>query len=105
MSVRRSIFAGLFIVLLPLGILAVRTQSQPEGEWRYYGGDKGYTRYSPLDQINKQNVGKLQIVWRRPAIDAQFSEGFPDLSPSPGLQGNADHGRRRVVRAERRRPD
>ena len=87
MSVRRSIFAGPSIVLLTLGILTVRTQSQPEGEWRYYGGDKGYTRYSPLDQINKQNVGTLQIVWRRPAIDAQFSQGFPDLSPSPYFRG------------------
>jgi quinoprotein glucose dehydrogenase len=26
---------------------------------------------------------KLQIVWRRPALDAQFTSGYPDLSPSP----------------------
>src|SRR5512142_1581859 len=34
------------------------------GEWRYYGGDAGSTKYSPLDQINKQNVKDLRIVWR-----------------------------------------
>src|SRR5438132_1940452 len=34
------------------------------GEWRYYGGDAGSTRYSPLDQINKDNVKNLQVVWR-----------------------------------------
>ena len=30
------------------------------GEWRYWGGDEGSTRYSPLDQINAQNVGGLR---------------------------------------------
>ncbi|MGE3956526.1 MAG: pyrroloquinoline quinone-dependent dehydrogenase [Vicinamibacterales bacterium] len=34
------------------------------GEWRYYGGDSASTKYSPLDQINRQNVKDLQIVWR-----------------------------------------
>ena len=32
-------------------------------EWRYYGGDAGSTKYSPLDQINASNVGKLHIAW------------------------------------------
>src|SRR3981189_2606558 len=39
------------------------------GEWRYHGGDLGATKYSPLDQINKDNVSRLKIVWRRPAVD------------------------------------
>ncbi|HEV2985892.1 MAG TPA: pyrroloquinoline quinone-dependent dehydrogenase [Vicinamibacterales bacterium] len=34
------------------------------GEWRYWGGDAGSTKYSPLDQINKDNVRSLRIVWR-----------------------------------------
>src|SRR5690349_2059799 len=34
-----------------------------KGEWRSYGGDSGSTKYSPLDQINKQNVGSLQVAW------------------------------------------
>jgi len=34
------------------------------GEWRTYGGDLGNTRYSPLDQINASNFGKLQVAWR-----------------------------------------
>ena len=34
------------------------------GEWRSYGGDLGHTRYSPLDQINASNFGKLEIAWR-----------------------------------------
>jgi len=34
------------------------------GQWRYYGGDAGSTRYAPLGQINPNNVGSLEIAWR-----------------------------------------
>ncbi len=34
------------------------------GEWRYWGGDAWSTRYSPLDQINPANFGKLAIKWQ-----------------------------------------
>ena len=33
-------------------------------EWRTYGGDLASRRYSPLDQITKENFSKLQIAWR-----------------------------------------
>lgn len=39
------------------------------GQWRSYGGDTGFQRYSPLAQIDKNNVARLQIAWRRPAVD------------------------------------
>ena len=39
-------------------------QGAKNGEWRYYGGDAGSTKYSPLDQINATNVKDLQIIWR-----------------------------------------
>jgi quinoprotein glucose dehydrogenase len=35
-----------------------------KGEWSSYGGDTGNTRYSPLDQINADNFGKLAVAWR-----------------------------------------
>ena len=35
-----------------------------EGEWRFYGGDAGSTKYSALDQINRTNVKDLKIAWR-----------------------------------------
>ena len=34
------------------------------GEWPYYGGDSGNTKYSPLDQINRDNFSDLEIAWR-----------------------------------------
>ena len=33
-------------------------------EWPYYAGNLAAQRYSPLDQINRDNVGKLEIAWR-----------------------------------------
>lgn len=32
-------------------------------EWRFYGGDRGGTRYSPLKQIDRGNVGRLRRAW------------------------------------------
>ena len=32
-------------------------------EWRFYGSDSGGTRFSPLQQINRQNVGALKRAW------------------------------------------
>src|SRR5215207_857933 len=32
-------------------------------EWRFYGGDQGGARYSPLRQIDRRNVGRLQRAW------------------------------------------
>jgi glucose dehydrogenase len=52
------------------------------GDWPYYGGNKGFDRYSPLDQINRRNVKNLQIVWTRPGLDPSLSKEFPDLNPS-----------------------
>ncbi len=38
--------------------------SSDTAEWRNYGRDLGNSRYSPLDLLNRDNVGKVQIAWR-----------------------------------------
>jgi quinoprotein glucose dehydrogenase len=61
-----------FSVLLPLLALALTGatirligQSRPPNrEWVTYAGDLANTHYSPLDQINKDNFGKLEVAWR-----------------------------------------
>ncbi len=35
----------------------------PNVEWRAYGAVEGSTRYSPIDQINRDTVENLQIAW------------------------------------------
>ena len=32
-------------------------------DWRFYGGNAGGTRFSSLQQINRQNVGALKQAW------------------------------------------
>jgi quinoprotein glucose dehydrogenase len=48
------------------GSLPALSPSAPHGrtEWLNNRGDPGSTSYSPLDQINRDNVGVLRIAWR-----------------------------------------
>ena len=34
-----------------------------DDEWAYYGHDAGGMRYSPLKQINRENVANLKVAW------------------------------------------
>ena len=54
------------------------------GEWWTYGGDLASTRYSPLDQINKDNFKNLEVAWR-------FKTDF--LGPRPDSCRGADSPR------------
>jgi glucose dehydrogenase len=56
------------------------------GEWRDYAGDKGFTKYSPLDQINKSNVSGLRVAWRRPAIAEELRAQNPGLTVTNNLR-------------------
>src|ERR1700709_2152877 len=57
--------AGIVPLMLAVAIAlpALAQKGAANGEWRYYGGDAGTTKYSPLDQINAANVKDLKIVW------------------------------------------
>src|SRR5580704_3470950 len=37
--------------------------NEPGGDWPYYGHDAGGMRYSPLKQINRENVANLKVAW------------------------------------------
>ena len=37
--------------------------SVPAEDWPVYGHDEGGTRFSPLNDINRDNVSKLSIAW------------------------------------------
>ena len=37
-------------------------------EWRSYGSDVAGTKYSPLDQINRDTVADLEIAWRQSVL-------------------------------------
>jgi quinoprotein glucose dehydrogenase len=35
----------------------------PESDWPYYGHDAGGMRFSPLTEINRNNLAKLKVAW------------------------------------------
>jgi quinoprotein glucose dehydrogenase len=54
---------GTASLLLSLGLEALAQHGTRDGEWRYWAGDAGSTRYAPLDQINRENVAELEVAW------------------------------------------
>src|SRR5262245_61719462 len=83
LTIKRSVVT----VGLLLSVAALHAQTRTASrEWRYFGGDKAFTRYSPLDQITRDNVKNLRIVWRRPAVSDQLTEAVPDVRVSGYLR-------------------
>src|SRR5215469_2244387 len=64
MSYRFFALAAAIPACFSLPALWAQQGTPATGEWRVNGGDTGSTRYSPLEQINAENVKNLQIVWR-----------------------------------------
>ena len=59
-----------FVALSVLSLAGARSTAQSAGkqaglvEWPVYGGSLASQFYSPLDQIDADNVGQLKIAWR-----------------------------------------
>src|SRR5438105_3474334 len=52
------------VVFLASGARITGQHGTKNGEWRAYAGEPGSTKYSPLDQINRDNAKTLRIAWR-----------------------------------------
>jgi quinoprotein glucose dehydrogenase len=82
-NMRSRVGAACATLGVALAVGAVLTAQAPRpaiaSEWRYFGGDKGFTRYSALDQIDRNNVKNLRIAWRRSAISDKIMKAFPEL--------------------------
>ena len=66
MAGMKSTLACVVLCVVPFVVsfsLAAQTGAK-NGEWRSYAGEPGSTKYSPLDQINKENAKNLRIAWR-----------------------------------------
>ena len=58
-----SIFLTLIIALSLTNVFASSVPMNGTDEWTAYGHDSGGTRYSPLTQINRENVKQLKVAW------------------------------------------
>src|SRR5688500_9982950 len=55
---------ALFVAALVWPIPGKSQNAAPApGEWRAYGASELSTRYSPLDQLNRDTVKNLQVAW------------------------------------------
>ena len=65
----RSVAALALAALVPCAVSAqvpysrIRNADQEPGSWLTYSGSYHAHRYSPLDQINTDNVGRLRVAW------------------------------------------
>ncbi len=64
-----SLLAASLLLLFPL---AHSQDGMTGGEWRYYGGGSGSSKYSNLDQIDRGNFADLELKWRWQSIDGRF---------------------------------
>ena len=55
---------SLAAVLMGTSMLVSGQSGAKNGEWPHWGADLGGSKYSPLDQINRDNVKNLRIAWR-----------------------------------------
>src|SRR5438874_2067871 len=88
---------GRFLCMLVLAVLLAAqwqcTKTKPSPDWPVYGGNSQNTHYSPLTQINKSNVKRLEVAWSY------------DTGETGGLQRPVHCGRppaRNVARVSRR---
>ena len=55
--------------------------SLPDVEWPVYGGDPGASKYSPLDDVNRDNVARLRLAWSWETGEVPK----PEYVTSPGM--------------------
>jgi len=74
---------GFGALLVTAVVIAQRPapDSPAAGEWRYYAADAASTKYSPLAQITRQNVGSLEIAWRWSSPDNDIVKANPNSRP------------------------
>jgi len=68
---RNTILLGSAAVLIAIQMMAIAAQQSvkpgnPATDWPMFSHDLAGTRFSPLKQINANNVGKLKLAWSMP---------------------------------------
>ena len=74
----RRVVLAVSLVLAGLQLPAAQSRT---GEWTHYGGNAASHKYSPLDQINKNTIGRLKVAWRWKSPDNALVEANPMARP------------------------
>src|SRR6266545_2167629 len=83
----RMIARALVVIALVFGVALAHAQGPtvPKGsgarveEWRYWGASPEGIRFSPLAQIHRGNVTRLQPAWTYDAGEIALGRGQPDF--------------------------
>ncbi len=70
--------------LVPGMFSAAAQRGSETDEWRDYAGDARGLKYSPLSQINKNNVKDLQVAWRWASSSCAATAPTTSRCPRPG---------------------
>ena len=71
----------LILSALLSGPTAHAQQGAKNGEWHFFAGDPGSTRYSALDQISPANVDRLELAWRWDSVDDRIKDVAKRVRP------------------------
>ena len=75
---KHHVIAGVSFALLALNSCnQPKSAAQDDGNWLMYGRTYDDHRFSPLNQVNEQNVGKLGLAWSRELGTTRGLEGTP----------------------------
>ncbi|ASW02532.1 methanol/ethanol family PQQ-dependent dehydrogenase [Paraburkholderia aromaticivorans] len=83
MNLRTTVLGLAILASAALSSLVAQADSQLDGlmknpsNWAAQAGDYANRRYSPLKQINENNVGKLQVAWTMSTGVLRGHEGAP----------------------------
>ena len=76
----KAALATATLAVLGGGLLRSQT-SRTAADWPAYGATNAGSKYSPLDQINKDTVKGLRIAWRQSALPRRCRRRGPAPRP------------------------
>jgi quinoprotein glucose dehydrogenase len=81
----KASLATAILAALGGGLLQSQT-SRTAADWPAYGATNAGSKYSPLDQINKDTVKGLRIAWRQSALPPVVQKARPDAQAPRAYQ-------------------
>ena len=80
----RHLLPSIALAVVLGGCLAgLRDGRDVQGDWPTYGNDAGGTRYSPLTQIDRGNVGRLRVAWTYRTGESAGTSGHVAFEATP----------------------
>src|SRR5580765_5640266 len=82
----RTLAIGVVAALAVAGWTLAGRAADKNHDWPAYAGDKAATKYTPLDQINKDNIKNLKIAWRRSGMPEELRPLYPNAQAPANYQ-------------------